>query len=176
MTRHVKLFESFSGIEDKARLSQNISSMLNDQIQRELESSQIYRAISCWMDDKGWTGGQKLFFKYADEELVHMNKLYNYFFEKNTKAITPACEQVKGEFESVREIVEYSLDHEMEVTKYWNEIANAAKEENDNDTYTLAQWYLSEQIEEETKFRDILFKMNKNLPDWRVDEIFESMS
>lgn len=175
MKRYVKLFEGFSGIEDKSRLSQNISSMLNDQIQKELESSQIYRAMSCYLDDKGWIGGQKLFFKYADEELEHMRKIYNYMFEKNAKAITPACEAVQGDFKDVREIVENTLNHEMEVTQNWNDIAEAAKKEGDNDTYSLAQWFINEQREEEIKARDLLFKMNLDMPDWKIDELFESL-
>lgn len=175
MKRYVKLYENFSGIEDKARLSQNIGSMLNDQIQKELESSQIYRAMSCWFDDKGWPGGQKLFFKYADEELIHMNKVYQYMFEKNTKAITPACEAVQGDFKDAREIVEISLNHEMEVTKNWNDIAEAAKKEDDNDTYMLAQWFINEQREEEIKMRDLLFKIRMDMPPWRINDLFESL-
>lgn len=175
MKRYVKLFEGFSGIEDKARLSQNIASMLNDQIQKELESSQIYRAMSCWFDDKGWPGGTKLFFKYANEELTHMNKIYEYLFEKNTKAITPAVEAVQGEFKDAREIVEISLNQEIDITAYWNKIADAAKKENDNDTYFLSQWFITEQREEEIKMRDLLFKIRMGMPDWRIDELFQSL-
>lgn len=40
------MFKSFSDIKNKARLSDKILKMLNEQIKNELESSQIYRAIS----------------------------------------------------------------------------------------------------------------------------------
>jgi ferritin len=150
--------------------------MLNNQIQRELESSQIYKAMSSFLDSKGWIGGQKLFFKYGQEEMVHHDKIYQYLFDKNCRAVTPAVEPVQGDYKDIREILEISLSHEIEVTKNWNDIAEAAKKEGDNDTYTLAQWFLTEQIEEENKVRELLFKIGLEIPNWELDKVFEEMS
>lgn len=169
----LKLFEQFDGIENKARLSEKIVGMLNDQIKAELESSQIYRAMSCWLDEEGWIGASKYYFKSAQEELVHMEKIYQYLFDKNCRALTPGCDEVNNDFDDIKAIVQESLNHEMEVTQMWNDIANAALDEKDNDTYALSQWFLKEQIEEETKFRDFLFKMRLDMPKYEVDEMFE---
>lgn len=43
-------------IEQMPRLSQTIANILNAQIKNELVSSQIYRGMSAWLDDKGWIG------------------------------------------------------------------------------------------------------------------------
>ena len=63
----------------------------------------------------------------------------------------------------------------MDVTKEWEKIANLAKEEGDNTTYDFAQWYLTEQQEEEERFRNILFKLDLEMPDWKTDELFEKL-
>ena len=81
-------------IVDVQRLSPTVLSILNEQIKNELHSSQIYRGMSCWLDDAKWPAGTKLFFKYADEELVHMSKIYQYVFDRNCKAVVPTCESV----------------------------------------------------------------------------------
>ena len=160
------------GVEDIPRLSKSILGVLNKQIMNELESSQIYRALSAWLNDNDWVDGTKLFFKYANEELDHMSKIYTYIYEKNSRAVVPPCPNVKQEFKDIREVVESALNHEMMVTKNWNDIANKSKEENDNDTYSFAMGYINEQREEEEKVRDVLEKMNLDMPKWAIDELF----
>ena len=172
----VKLFEEFNGIEDKSRLSEKITKILNEQIKNELESSQLYRSISCWMDKNRLIGGNKLFFRYADEELEHMRKIYNYLFEKNADSETPETSKPESKFKDIREVLEKSLEHENNVMLQWNDIANAALEEKDNDTYIFSQWFITEQREEQEKITDLLFKLDQDAPVWRMDEIFEEMS
>jgi ferritin len=132
-----------NSVEQKPRLSKSITSVLNKQIENELYSSQVYRSFSAWLDDKGWIGGSELFFKYADEELGHMSKIYKYLYEKNARALVPNVKNVPQEFNDIRDLVEKALEHEMRVTKNWNEIANKAKAEDDNDTYSFALGYVN---------------------------------
>lgn len=170
--KKIKMFEAFNGIEDKKRLSDSIIKILNEQIKNELDSSQIYRAISCWCDDNGLINASKYYFKSAQEELAHMDKIYQYLFEKNCKAVTPTCNEAKDSYKDITEVVQSSLDHEMQITKNWNDIADQALKEKDNDTYCLSQWFLKEQIEEENKFRDFLFKIRLEMPAWKIEELF----
>jgi len=166
----VALYES--AIEQEPRLSSGITEILNTQIMNELNSSQMYRSMSAWMDDAGWINGSQLFFKYADEELTHMTKIYKYLYEKNCRAVVPTPPDVAKDYKDVRAIVEGALEHEMLVTKNWNDIANKAKSEDDHDTYTLALSFVNEQREEEEKIRNILFQMDLDMPKWKVDELF----
>jgi len=175
--KNVKSFSLFekANIEKEARLSKGVTDALNTQIKNELESSQIYMGMTCWTDDEGWIGASKYFFKSAQEELVHMNKIYQYLFDRNCVAKVPTCGDVKQSFKDIREVVELSLEHEMAVTKMWNDISELAKKEGDNTTYEFAQWFLKEQTEEEEKFRNILFKMNLDMPKYEIDDLFEDL-
>ena len=168
-------FSLFEAIENEGRLSEKVAEILNDQIKNELQSSQIYRGMSCWLDNAGWNDAAKYYFKSAQEELSHMDKVYQYLFDRNVVAIVPETDEVKQEFETLREIVEDSLQHEMDVTKEWEEISETAKEEDDNTTYEFAQWFLKEQISEENKFRDVLDKMNLDMPKYEIDLIFKNL-
>ena len=60
--------------ENIERLNSSIQSILNQQIKNELISSQIYRAMSMCLDAKGYVNASKVYFKYANEELEHINK------------------------------------------------------------------------------------------------------
>jgi len=164
-----------NSVEQKPRLSKAITGILNKQIENELYSSQIYRSFSAWLDDEGWIGGSELFFKYADEELGHMSKVYKYLYEKNARALVPNVKNVPQEFNDIRDLVEKALEHEMKVTKNWNDIANKAKSEDDNDTYSFALGFVNEQREEEEKMRNILFSMDLDMPKWKIDEMFKNL-
>ena len=160
-------------IVDEERLSDTILSILNEQIKNELDSSQIYRGMSSWLNDNKWPEGTKLFFQYADEELIHMSKIYQYIFDRNCKAIVPAGNADNAQYADIREIVEGALSHEIEVTDMWEAISSLSKEENDNTTYEFAQWFLKEQVEEEDKFRTILEKMDLDMPNYEIDKLFK---
>jgi len=175
--KNLKKFDSFltESLVDTERLTGKVLNILNEQIKNELDSSQMYRAMSCWLNDKKWPEGTKLFFKYADEELTHMTKIYNYIFDKNCKAVVPMCEKTKDDYKDVRDVVEVALQHEIDVTKNWDDISALALEEKDHTTYEFAQWFLKEQIEEEEKLRTVLEKMDLDMPKYEIDDLFGDM-
>lgn len=173
--KNFNLFNESNGIENDSRLSSEIVNLLNTQIKSELESSQLYKSMACWLDDNGWAGASKYFFKSGQEELVHMDKIYMYLFERNCVAIVPPCDKVQDKFKDIRDVLELSLEHEIKVTKEWENISNVAKNNGDNTTVEFAQWFLKEQVEEEQKFRDLIFKLNLDIPKWKLDDIFNTL-
>lgn len=167
--------EQAPALENVGRLSNEVTLILNNQIKNELMSSLIYQGMTCWLDDKGWIGASKYYFKTSKEELNHMNKIYDYLFSRNVKAIVPTTSDIKQDFIDIKEILNLSLTHEIEVTQQWEAISKLAKDINDNTTYEFAQWFLNEQVEEEEKFRNILFKLDLEMPKWKLDELFEQL-
>jgi ferritin len=173
-------FKNFStylkeSIENEPRINEQLVKILNEQIKNELQSSQIYRGMACWLDDNGWISASKYFFKSGQEELIHMDKIYNYLFDRNCLAKVPTCDLVKQEFTDLKEILEDSLKHEIEVSKNWNDIANLALKLNDNTTYVFSQWFQNEQVEEEIKFRDLIFYLNLDTPKHQMEKKFKSL-
>jgi len=173
----IKKFNSFLNetIENEKRLSESIIDILNEQIKDELESSQIYKAMSCWLDNNGWKSASEYFFISANEELIHMDKIYKYLFSRNCVAKVPSIGEVEQNFKDIKEVIEKSLEHEMEVSKKWNNISELAKKEKDNTTYEFSTWYLNEQVEEEEKFRDILDKINLDMPKFEIENLFQDL-
>ncbi len=88
----------------------------------------------------------------------------------------PKCDEVNQKFKGIRDVIEQSLEHEIGVTRNWEAISEAAKKGGDNTTYEFAQFFLKEQIEEEEKFRNLLFKLDLDMPDWKTDELFEDLT
>lgn len=167
--------ESNSKLEFKSRLQPNIISILNSQIANELQSSQVYRGMACYLDNCGWTNASKYFMKSSDEELDHMRKVYNYLFDKNCKAIVPCCKDVQQEFTDIRDVLTKSLEHEIVITSNWENIAKLACDSNDKTTMFFSQWFVNEQIEDESKFRELLYLLDLDAPKWKIEEEFKEL-
>jgi ferritin len=156
-------------IEKQSELSSEILSLLNQQIKNELYSSQLYYSIASYLDDKGFNNIAKVFFKYAGEEFVHMQKIYEYIYDRNSRAITPDSVKPPVEFGNLRKIYELGLTHEIGITTNWETIATKARAINDNTTFNFSQWFVNEQIKEEAKMRDVLDLLDQGVPEWYIE-------
>lgn len=143
------------------RISDKIHELLNTQIANELNSSRLYLAISQWADYNGYFGIAKLYRKYSEEELVHMNKIYSYLQDRNALPAVPATKMYATNFKDVQFVVNETFVHEKEVSGNWKDIWLAAMVEKDGHTFDLAMWFLHEQTEEEAKAINLNDKLER---------------
>lgn len=140
------------------RISTELAKAINDQISYEASSTQAYVAIGSWCERTGYNGSATFFFEQAAEENTHMLKFVHYLNNAGAEAIIPATEKPKGNFDSLESAFQAGLKSEQTVTKLINNLVEIAEREKDRATYSFLQWYVSEQLEEETLFGTILQK------------------
>ncbi|RYD75534.1 MAG: ferritin, partial [Sphingobacteriales bacterium] len=140
-------------------ISKIIEQGLNMQIELEAFSSQYYLAMASWAEMVGYNGTSKFLYVHADEERMHMLKLFHYINDRGGHAIVPPLEQPQQTFNSIVEIFEMVLSHEIKVTTEINNLVDICLKEKDYTTHNFLQWYVSEQIEEEALARNILDKL-----------------
>ena len=92
------------------------------------------------------------------EENGHMLKLIHYLNGIEADAIIPAIEKPPSSFESLESTFQFGLKSEQTVTKAISDLIDMAEKEKDRSTYSFLQWFVTEQIEEETLFHTILQK------------------
>jgi ferritin len=141
-------------------LSKKIESLLNQQVELEASSSQYYLAMASWAEVKGYNGVSKFLYKHADEERMHMLKLIMFVNERGGHGLVPALKAPPAEFQTIQEIFEQILKHEIYVSEEINKLVDSCLAEKDYTTHNFLQWYVSEQIEEEALARNILDKLN----------------
>lgn len=140
-------------------MNQLIEIALNDQIEKELSSSQYYLAMASWAEGAGLNGTAKFLYKQSEEERFHMLKLIKFLNERNGRAIIPATAQPPFEFDSIQHVFEMMLQQELQVSASINELADLTLREKDYATNNFLQWYVTEQLEEEAQARHILDKL-----------------
>lgn len=134
-------------------------SMLNNQINLEFYSSNMYLQMSSWAESKGFEGCAAFLSKHADEEMQHMKRLFTYVNEAGGMARVGAIEAPMEEFKSIKDLFQRVYEHECVITKEINGLAHAAFTNQDYSTFNFLQWYVAEQHEEEKLFQTILDKI-----------------
>jgi len=140
-------------------LSSKVSTALNKQIELEASSSQYYLAMASWAETQGLNGISAFLYTHADEERMHMLKLIKFVNERGGHGIVPALKQPPVSFKSVKHIFDEVLKHELKVTSEINKLVEITLKEKDYTTHNFLQWYVSEQIEEESLARQIVDKL-----------------
>lgn len=160
---------SAGSIENASQIPSAVLSVLNEQIDNEIGSAQLYFGMAIWLTQKGYEKTANKFLDYGKEERGHMDRIQEHIKKRNAKFVSGMVPGVTPDYKDLKDLLSSALKHEIEVTKQWNNIASIAYKNNDFTTLFFTRWFLDEQIEEENKFRDILLLMNKGMPDFDIE-------
>jgi ferritin len=140
-------------------LTKKVEEFCNRQIEREGYSSNLYLAMASWAENKGLAGVASWLYVQADEERLHMLKFIKYVNERGGTALLPAFKQPPVKFKSVHDMFKDVLKHEQFISASINEVLAVASDEKDYATSNWIQWFVNEQIQEESSARIILDKL-----------------
>lgn len=141
-------------------LSEKMLNILNDQTEKEAYASQLYLSMASWAEAKGLEGISEWFYAQSEEEREHMLKFIRYINERGGHATVPKVDLPPKDFPSVKAVFEASLEHEQMVTGAINDIVALSLEEKDFTTNNWIQWFVTEQLEEESSVQGILDKLD----------------
>jgi len=158
----------------KCLLSQEVETLLNQQIKKEAHSSSLYLSMASWCNQNGFDGSSDYFMQQAEEERTHQLKLFKYLLDMGANAISPEVTNVKTDFTGFREVFEEALDQEIAITQSFKNIAAKCHKEQDFVTIEFLNWFLKEQREEEYKARRALelFEVigEEGMGRWEIDK------
>jgi ferritin len=140
-------------------LSKTIETALNNQIVLEGNSSNYYLAMASWAEVEGLNGAAEFLYAHSDEERIHMVKLIRFINDRGGRAIVPALSEPAPHFTSLTEVFDIILKHEIMVTSEINKVVDVCLSEKDYTTYNFMQWYVAEQLEEESLAKHYVDKL-----------------
>lgn len=141
------------------RLSSAIQACLNKQVTKEANAAQTYLSYAIWADSEGYAGVADLLFRHAAEERSHMMKFVKYIQERGSKTIISALDSAPADPRNLKECFDKLFQHEVSNTTSIYEIVTCAQEEKDWATWNFTQWFVKEQIEEETFVLNLIDKL-----------------
>ena len=141
-------------------LTKKVEELCNRQIEREGYSSNLYLAMASWAETKGMSGIAAWLYAQADEERAHMLKFFRYVNERNGSAIVPEFRKPPVKYKGIPEMFDEVLKHEKFISASINEVLEAAIAGKDHATANWIQWFVKEQVEEESSAQQIIDKLN----------------
>ena len=137
-------------------ISKKIQKALNDQINAEMYSAYIYLAMSAYFEDQTLTGFSQWMKIQAIEEMGHAMKLYDHIIERDGRVVLLPIEGPPKEWESPLAAFQAAYEHECYITGRIHDLVELALEEKDRAAYTMLEWFVDEQVEEEASVKGIV--------------------
>ncbi len=161
-------------------INKNVEKSLNEQACKEESSARLYLAMAIWCEVNGYPGAATFLYNHTNEERMHQMKIIHFVNERGGKATLYELEAPKANFNSLEDVFTQVLAHEEFVTNAINELYGLTVVEKDYTTGNFLQWYITEQVEEESTMRIILDKIKLVGKDkagmFHVDKELETMA
>ncbi len=131
-------------------LNDRMQDALNEQINAELYSSYLYMSMVAYFDSLNLVGASHWMRVQAQEEMAHVVKFFDFISERGGRVILKPIAGPPTEWDSPLDAFEETYRHECEVTGLVNTLVDLAIELSDHATNNMLQWFVSEQVEEES--------------------------
>ena len=140
-------------------IKEAVENAIINQIKNEENSSRLYLSMASWCQVNGYPGAAAFLYKQTDEERMHMLKFVHYLNDRAGKSRLLALDNPTAEYKSLLDVFEKVMIHEEFITASINDLYEVALENKDYTTGNYLQWFINEQIEEESTMHGILDKM-----------------
>ena len=131
----------------------------NKQINAEMFSAYLYLSMATYFESKDLQGMANWMKVQAQEEMVHAMKFYDFINERRGRVVLTSIGSPKTDWSSPLEAFEDAFKHECGITGRINDLVDLAIEEKDHATQNFLQWFVAEQVEEESSVDAIVSKL-----------------
>ncbi len=141
-------------------LNKKMTTAINNQIQEELYSFYLYLAMAEYAADKGLPGMQHWMRNQAMEEMSHAVRFMNYLGEKGAAVELKTLKAPPKSWKTPKAAFEEALKHEGHITDCINKLVDLAMSLKDHATVNMLNWFVSEQVEEESTAQAVIDMIN----------------
>lgn len=147
-------------------MSKKVLDMINEQMNFELESAYIYKAMEVYADDLELEGFASWLKIQTDEELAHAEGMKIFLQSVDYKPVYKAMPEPKAEYDDILDVMKTAFEHEQLVSSKIKEIAKASRDEGEERAISFIQAYVDEQVEEEETFSKLVTRLERIIDDW----------
>lgn len=137
-------------------LSKNLQDAINEQIREELASAYIYLSMAAYFEAENMPGFAHWMRVQSQEEMDHAMKFYGHVNERGGRVLLQAIPEPPAEFEGPTDVFQKALDHERYISSRIMDLYKLAQQEGEYASYSLLQWFVDEQVEEEDSAGEIV--------------------
>jgi ferritin len=142
-------------------IPERVQEAINTQIGHELESAYAYLGMSTYCQSVDMAGFATWLRAQAREEVEHAMKFLSFVEERGGQVRLPAVGEASTRYDSILHVFETALAQERKVSALIHDIYALAVEEKDYPTQVMLQWFITEQVEEESTFEQMVGKLRR---------------
>jgi ferritin len=147
-------------------ISKKIEKALNEQENAELFSAYLYLSMEAYFKSLNLNGFANWMRVQTQEEIAHAMKIYEFINERGGRITLKAIDGPETKWGSPLAVFKAVYEHERKVTGLINNLVDLAIKEKDHATNTFLQWFVNEQVEEESSADEMVqqLKMMEKAP------------
>jgi len=142
-------------------ISKKLETALNKQINEEIFSAYLYLSMATYFLLLNLDGFAAWMKTQAQEEMSHAMKFFNFLDEMGGRVSLLAVKEPEKIWKSPLAAFTAVSRHEQYITNCINELYRLAGSEKNNPTQIMLQWFIKEQVEEESTAAKIVFKLTQ---------------
>ena len=131
-------------------ISQAMQDAFNKQINEELYSAYIYASMANYFEAKSLTGFAHWMRLQSEEELGHTRRIVTFMNDRGGRVILDSVAAPQVEWETPLAAFEDAYKHECHISACINNLSTKAMEEKDHASHVFLEWFVTEQVEEES--------------------------
>lgn len=140
-------------------MTNNVLDALNNQVNSELSSAYFYLGMAVYFDGINLPGCAHWMRLQSHEELEHVAKIYQYIYSRRWQVKLFGIEEPPSKWQSPLKAFEEAFKHEQLITTKYNILMDLAVANKDYPTISFLQWFIEEQVEEESSVDAIIRKI-----------------
>lgn len=140
-------------------IKKTLEKAINSQITAEFYSAYLYLSMSAWFAERNLPGFANWTRVQFQEEQFHALKFYDYLLQRQGIVKLAAIDAPPVEWKSPLDVFEQIYKHEIKVTGLINNLMDLAIKESDHACAMMLQWFVNEQVEEESNADAIVQKL-----------------
>ena len=140
-------------------ISEKLKAALDEHVAAEMSAAYLYLAMSADFDTKAYKGFGRWMRVQFQEEMEHALKFVDYMLLRGESVGWKDVKAPATTFGTPLEAFEATLTHEKDVTARIHKLYHLAAEEHDLATQIFLQWFVTEQVEEESRVGEIVEKV-----------------
>lgn len=134
---------------------------LNEQMKNEFFSAYLYMAMAGYFQSEDLPGIATWMRVQALEEMTHGEKFFQFICDAGGRTDLRGFAAPRNDYSSPLETFEFGLMHEQFVTERIGKLMDLAREEKHHAAQIFLQWFVTEQVEEESNFNLIIRKLKR---------------
>jgi ferritin len=131
-------------------MNARVQDAFNQQINAELFSEYLYLSMAAYFESESLKGMANWMRIQAGEEHNHAMKFYHFILDRGGKVTLTQIDAPKTNWSSPLEIFEGAYAHELKISGLINNLANLTIDEKDHAAHQFLEWFVTEQVEEES--------------------------